>query len=64
MSEKKAGFNSIGYWRIIFPILLVICIVSVILIVVYYPATSDLLSIKMMGMPVMQAVNSMNAVSK
>lgn len=58
---KKSGFNSSRYWRIIFPLLLIICIVSVILIVIYYPATSDLLSIKMMQMPGIQTVNSINA---
>lgn len=57
---NKSGFNSIRYWRIIFPLLLIICIVSIILIVIYYPATSDLLTVKMMGEPIMQTVNSIN----
>ena len=58
---KKSGYNSIRYWRLIFPILLIICIVSLILIVIYYPATTDLLSIKMMQqIPGIQTVNSIN----
>jgi hypothetical protein len=59
---NKSGYNSIRYWRLIFPILLIICIVSVILIVIYYPATTDLLSIKMMQqMPGIQTFNSINS---
>jgi hypothetical protein len=59
---KKSGYSSIRYWRLIFPILLIVCIVSVVLIVIYYPATSDLLTIKMMQqMPGIQSFNSINA---
>jgi hypothetical protein len=58
---NKSGYNSIRYWRLIFPILLIVCIVSVVLIVIYYPATSDLLSIKMIQqVSGIQTVNSIN----
>ena len=47
MEEKKTkGFSSIKYWRILFPILILLCIISVIIIIVFYPATEDIFSAK------------------
>ncbi len=46
--EKKTrkAFNPIKYWRIIFPILLTCILISIIIIVIYYPATMDLFTIQ------------------
>jgi hypothetical protein len=44
--RTRKAFNPIKYWRIIFPILLTCILVSIIIIVIYYPATMDLFTIQ------------------
>jgi hypothetical protein len=50
-SKKTRGFSSIKYWRILFPILLLACIICAIIIIVIYPATEDMFAAKVMPAP-------------
>ncbi len=40
--KKRIGYDSTKYWRIVFPLILVIIVISIVLILIYYPATADM----------------------